>query len=158
VREDWAVLEALDGARSEIERSALDLEAVMTLICETALGLTGADAVAVDLVEGEELVVCAVAGDGFSYVGKRLGLGNSLAGQCVRVGHPVRCGDPLHDPRVDFRFLSLTRHESVVCVPLIHYELPIGVLKAGAARPDAFGDRSTAVLSLLADVIVAHLS
>jgi GAF domain-containing protein len=152
------VLEALDGARDEIARSALDLGAVMELICDTARELTGADMVAVDLVEGDELVTCAVSGDSAAHPGMRLDLARSLAGQCVLVGHEVRCGEVLHDPRVDFSIAAIMGMHCVVCVPLVHYGLPVGVLKAAAVEPWTLGDRETRMLGLLGELIVAHLS
>jgi GAF domain-containing protein len=151
------VAEAVAGAHDEIERSALDLDDVMQLVCDTVLGLLGADGVAAHLVEGEELVVCAVAGYPQRAVGVRHGLGTSLAGQCVRVGHAVRTGDSLHDPRTDFRSVSRSGFASLLCAPITDYDLPVGVLQAGAHRQTAFGDCEERVLGLLAEVVAAHL-
>jgi GAF domain-containing protein len=147
----------VSGARDEIARSALDLDQVMQLVCDTALGLLAADGIAVDLVEGEELVVCAVSGSPSGAVGARLGLGTSLSGQCIRTGHAVRTADTLHDPRTDFRYIASTGFGSMLCVPIADYDLPVGVLKAGARRQGAFGDREATVLGLLAEVVAAHL-
>ncbi|MCW3006327.1 MAG: domain S-box protein [Solirubrobacterales bacterium] len=158
MREERAVLEALAVARGEIARSALGFEEVMQLMCDTALGLLGADAVAVDFVVGDELITHAITGDGSAHVGLVLSLSASLAGLCARTGHVINCGDSLHDPRTDFGYLSRTGHASVLCVPILEYGLPIGVFKAGSQRNDAFGDREATVLRLLAEVIVAHLA
>jgi GAF domain-containing protein len=157
VSQERAIIEALAGARDEIARSALGLDDVLQLMCDTALGLLGADAIAAHLVEGDELVVGKVAGYPERAVGVRLDLGRSLAGQCVRTGHAVRTGDSLHDPRTDFRSVARSGFASLLCVPIIDYGLPIGVLQAGARRELAFGDREETVLALLADVVVAHL-
>jgi GAF domain-containing protein len=157
MREERAVLEAVAGARDEIAREALDLRRVMQLACDTAIALVGADAVAVDLVDGDELVVRAVAGWVTDVLGVRLGLGSSLAGQCVRTGRAIRCGDTLHDPRSDLRYISQTGFWSVACVPITDYGLPVGVVTAAARRERAFRERDVAVLGLLAEVVGAHL-
>jgi GAF domain-containing protein len=157
VREDPVVVEALIGARSEIERSSLGLEAVMQLVCDTGLQLTGADVVAADLLDGEELVTQAVAGDPSTPVGMRFSLGGSLSGHCVRVGHTLRCDDALHDPRVDFRAAAITGLRSALCVPLVHYGVPVGALKVGARRTNAFDDHDADVLAVLSELIVVRL-
>jgi GAF domain-containing protein len=157
MREERAVLQAVAGAREEIARAALDLGAVLQLVCDTALGLLAADTVVVDLVEGEELVVCALSGSYREGLGARLGLGSSLAGGCLRTGRVIRCGDTLHDPRSDFRHVSRSGFRSILCVPIVDYGLPVGVLQAASRREHAFADREAGDLGLLAEVVANHL-
>jgi GAF domain-containing protein len=157
VREERVVVEAVAGARDEIARSALELDDVLQLMCDTALGLLGADGVAAHLVVDDELEVRRVAGYPQRALGVRLALGTSLAGQCVRTGHAVRTGDSMHDPRTDFRSVARSGFASLLCVPIIDYDVPVGVLQVGARRELAFGDREETVLALLAEVVAAHL-
>jgi GAF domain-containing protein len=157
MREELAIVQAVAGARDEIARSALELDDVLQLMCDTALGLLGADAMAAHLVQEDALVVCRVSGYPERAIGVRLELGQSLAGQCIRTGHAVRTGDSLHDPRTDFGSVSRSGFASLLCVPITDYGLPVGVLQAGARREVAFGDRDETVLALLADVVAAHL-
>lgn len=115
--------------QNEIVATRLDLVEVMRLVAERASELTAADAGAVEIPEGEEMVYRATSTTAAAHVGLRLPIDTSAVGAV-----------------------------SMVCVPLRHGETLVGVLKVYAARPDAFGSEDVALLEHLSAVIAAHIT
>jgi diguanylate cyclase (GGDEF)-like protein len=154
---DPTVLLAVVEAQSEIAAAELDLDAVMALVCTKAEELTGADGAVVELAEGDEMVYRAASGTAADSVGLRLGRDGSLSGRCVAEGHALVCHDAETDERVDGAACARVGAISMLCVPLIHREGAVGVLKVLSRHRRAFSERDEDTLTLLSGLIAAQM-
>ena len=150
---DWAAIaidnaklyEGVQSRRGELERAVRGLEAsteiaralageteldrVLELIVKRGRALVEATAVVIMLLDGDELVVEATAGDiGPSAAGARLSIAGSLSGEVVLTGRPERVKNvqgQLKRPAV-----VMARAESALLVPLVFRGTVHGVLAA----------------------------
>lgn len=134
--------------------SVLDLESVLNRIVEAAVYLTNAE-------EGFLLLVDEETGDLTLRAGKGLGekasrvmsvkVTDSIAGQVVKTGRPVRMGGFRHDEEYKVKTGYLVK--SLVNVPIRSAGRVIGVLAVdhSIASMRTFSDHDVALLSSLAD-------
>jgi diguanylate cyclase (GGDEF)-like protein len=66
--------------------------------------------------------------------------------------------DTSADPRVDTEACRQVNARSMLCVPLVHREQTIGVLKVYSPRANNFSDDDVETLELLSALIAAHMS
>lgn len=141
-----------------INSVSLDRDELMRVITERAQSITGADGGVVELVEGDEMVYSAVSGISSGSLGLRLKMAKSLSGRCVRLGMPLRCDDTEHDVRVDREACRRQSIRSLIVVPLLKGDSPVGVLKVSSKRPDAFDDTAMMTLQEMAEFITDSLA
>jgi diguanylate cyclase (GGDEF)-like protein len=110
------------------------------------------------MAAGEEIVYTVATGEAAPYVGTRLKATESLSGLCVREGRALRSDDTDRDPRVDPTACRQVNARSMICVPLLYRDEPVGVLKVYAPEPHNFDDADVETLELLSELIAAHLS
>ncbi len=149
---------AIIAAQNEIIASELELDAVMDLVVAQARSLTGADASVVELVDGEEMVYEAVTGTAVSHPGVRLRRDSSLSGMCVALDQVLRSDDTAIDPRVDRNTCAKVGAASMLCVPLRHGEVVVGVLKVYSAQPRSFDATDEQTLELLSGLIASQMT
>lgn len=134
------------------------LPELMTLIAQNAQTLTGAQAAAVELVEGDELVARAATGAAGELIGSRVPLGASLSGLTVRSQQVQRCDHCDTDPGVDHQVTRALGIRSLVTVPLFHRSEAVGVLKVMSDRPAHFSDANLDLLQVMAGLIASAIS
>jgi len=139
----------------ELEQFVLD--EVLQLVSERALTLTGADGVAIALVEGNAFVCRASAGSIAPEVGARLDPKSGFSGACLRTGEIVRCDDSENDRRVDVQVCRSLGTRSIVAIPIASSHGIIGLLEAFSAEAYGFNDSDVRSLNLLAELILAAL-
>jgi diguanylate cyclase (GGDEF)-like protein len=144
-------------AQTEIAAARLEPREVMELVTRRALGLTGADAAVIELLDGDELVFAHAAGAAEGHDGLRLHVDRSLSGLAVRETRTMRSDDTRCDPRVDGEMCREVGNLSMICVPLLHDGDPVGALMLYAGEPDRFNDDDEETLTLLSGVIAAHI-
>jgi signal transduction histidine kinase len=135
-----------DQRRAELERSLVALEAtseiaravggetqldrVLELIAKRSLALVDASGVAILLVEGEDLVIAATAGEVPSAItGSRVRKSGSVAGGVLASGRPERVGDIGSSLGFALRDLGV-QAQSGMFVPLRFRGLSLGVIEA----------------------------
>lgn len=136
---------------------SLDQDQVMRVVTEQAQAITSADGAVVEMARGEEMVYEAVSGLSTVWVGLRLRVTSSLSGRCVRLGVPVRCVDTEYDARVDRAACRELGIRSMVVVPLVSGETPVGALKVVSTEPDHFTEADVDLLQEMADFIAESL-
>lgn len=145
----------------ELQQSMLrpdaSLDDVLDVVCTRAAALTRADGAAVEWQRGEELEYRAASGNLAGFVGLRLSRFASLSGRCLDTREVLVSRDTEADTRVDRDTCRRIGLRSMVVVPLFDDETPVGVLKVASAAPDAFGERTVALLQLLAGYVAAAL-
>jgi diguanylate cyclase (GGDEF)-like protein len=152
-----AQLLAIIATQTEIARLGLDLGSVMALIAERAQTITEASGAVVELVEGDDMVYRAVAGDAAGMLGVRLTREASLSGLCVESEETLRCDDSDVDPRVDREACRRVGLRSIVVVPLIHEGDAVGALTVFSPEVAAFDDGDARVLALMSELIAAAM-
>jgi diguanylate cyclase (GGDEF)-like protein len=152
-----AQLLAIIATQTEIARLGLDLGGVMAMVAEHAQRITQASGAVVELVEGDEMVYRAVAGDAAGMLGVRLKRDASLSGLCVATAETLRCDDSDEDPRVDREACRRVGLRSMVVVPLIHDGGAVGALKVFSPDVAAFGDGDARVLALMSELVAAAM-
>jgi signal transduction histidine kinase len=155
--ENARLYEGADRRRAELERAVRGLEAttaiaraiggetrierVLELIAKRGRALVGARGVLIALLEGDELVVAATAGEMPEGVeGRRLAIADSELGDVLRARRPERVGGGLG------RALGLDGVGPALLVPLEYRNRAVGVLAAfdrldGAAGFEADDER-----------------
>jgi N-acetylmuramoyl-L-alanine amidase len=127
---------------------------VLQLVADRALSLTGADGVAVALVDRSGIVCRASAGKIAPERGARLDPYSGFSGACLRTGLIVRCDDSEKDSRVNAEACRRLGTRSMVAVPLATSQAIIGVLEAFSTDPLGFNDSDVRSLSLLSELIL----
>ena len=135
----------------------LDLHGVMTLIAERTQELTGADAAAVLLRDGDRLRYGAATGYLTEVVGGTLSL-RSLSGWAFLNNVSAIASDVEHDDRVNQPAARRFGLRSMIVVPLRHGDKPVGLLQVSSRECDAFGDDDVHTLDLLSVVLSAAMS
>jgi PAS domain S-box-containing protein len=111
--------------------SELDPAAILDEVAEQAWGLVNAQACAIRLVEGEELVVTAADGLGAeAAIGTRSSAAGWLCGDVIQSGAPVALGNAGGDLRLrEVDALLASGHKAYVGVPLAGADsAPVGTL------------------------------
>jgi diguanylate cyclase (GGDEF)-like protein len=85
-------------------------------------------------------------------------MATSLSGLCVREERVLRSDDTASDRRVDGEACRQVNAHSMLCVPLIHDDETVGVLKVYSPHAHNFNDSDVETLELLSDLIAAHMS
>jgi PAS domain S-box-containing protein len=137
----------------------LDPEKILDEIVQQAPGLVGADAAAVSLLEGDELVVSAVYGDGAEpALGFRSSPVADLAGEVMQSRKPIALGDAEGalagaDPILE------AGHRAFLCAPLLGPEgVGHGVLAVYGRSPRNWREEEVEAVAALAGNASAVLS
>ncbi|HEY8193021.1 MAG TPA: GAF domain-containing protein [Gaiellaceae bacterium] len=141
--------------------SELDPEAILDEIVAQAPALVGADAAAVSILEGDELVVSAVHGEGTEdAVGSRVSAVGELAGEVVQSRGPVVVGDAREDGLVSGSDALLKAgYAAYLGAPLLAAEGAVhGVLAVYGRGPRSWREEEVGALAALAGNVSAFLS
>ncbi len=127
---------------------------VLQLVADRALIVTGADGVAVALVDGGGIVCRAAAGTIAPGRGTRLDPYSGFSGACLRTGEIVRCDDSEKDQRVSSEACRRLGTRSMVAVPLATPHAILGVLEVFSTEPFGFNDSDVRSLTILSELIL----
>jgi TonB family protein len=132
------------GAGDFSPQVALDL--VLHEIAEHLRQATSADAAALALRQGEEMVCRAAAGASAPDLGTRIDLRSGLSGVCLQTGEWQYCQDCEADPRVDLETCRRLGARSFLVMPVIDEAGPFGVIQVTSAAPNAFSQKDVETL------------
>jgi PAS domain S-box-containing protein len=145
-------------AQSKIASADFDIDEFMQMSVDLLRSVFDAGGVAVELVDGEEMVYAAIDAANAQYRGLRLSRTASLSGQASLQGRLMHCADAHTDERVDRVNCEKIGIRSMVCAPLFQDGRAVGVLKAFDAAPDAFDADGIETVSLVAETLGAALA
>ena len=149
-------LKRVIATQRELAGSAHDLHAVMQVVADRAVELTGADGAAIQLVDGEELLTRAASGADLGPPQQRR-VADGVESHALRSGRPLLLKEVAKDPRVPG-----SRHgaaHSLVCAPFFHAGVPAGTVEVFIGAPDrVFDEHDRNTVSLLAAVLSTALS
>ncbi|HEY6937782.1 MAG TPA: GAF domain-containing protein, partial [Terriglobales bacterium] len=124
---------------------------------ERALAAAEADGAAIALVNGEEIMCRATAGDVAPPPGTKLNTESGISGACVRSGRWLRCDDPRLDPHVDRESCAALGINSVLAVPIGQRGDILGLIEVFSRTPYAFKENHCSALQELARIVALSL-
>ena len=134
--------------------ATLDLDALLARIVHAAAALSNAEAASILLYDDKRQALYFQAATNLSNTlqkGVEVPLEGSIAGLALLQGKPIRRQEAQKDP-CHYGYLDSVTHfqtRSLIAVPLISQEKPIGVLEALNKRQGAFTDADEELLSVL---------
>lgn len=144
---------------NELGRKAsavLNPEELLPAICRQIRSAFGYDFVRIEMLDAahEELVVEAEAGYGTGLMGRRIHVGEGLAGAAADSGEPVLANSVIKEPR----YIALHPGiRSALSVPLKYREELMGVVSLESLRSYAFSQQDVLTLRTLADQLAIAL-
>jgi len=136
--------------------SVLDPHELLPAICRQVRNAFGYDMVRIEMLDParEELVVEAEAGYGAEVIGRRIRVGEGLAGMAADSGEPVLANSAVKEPRHSAIHPG-TR--SAFSLPLKYREDLMGVLSLESLEAHAFSSQDVVTLRTLADQLAIAL-
>ena len=130
-----------DGLSPEL---ALDL--ALNELVVAATRSIHASAAAVALARGGEMVCRATTGDHAPELGIPIHTRTGLSGACVRSRRAQNCRDTESDERVDPDVSHHLGIRSILVVPILDRDEPVGIIEAFSSQPSAFSDSDELLL------------
>lgn len=143
----------IEVVRREVGEIAGDEDAVLDLITESALNLTGASGAALAFVTDEKMVCRARAGEPSPPLGAAIDVKQGLSGECVRSGLLVSCADATSDPRVDPEVCRALGIASLMAAPIKSASDVVGLIEVFSRHPNSFTKAHETVLQQLVEMI-----
>lgn len=133
--------------------SDLDQDRTLQLIADEARRLIGADGVVIRTADenGDLTFAIGSGNEGLFMRAVRLPSIHSLSGEALRVRTPFCVDDIRSDPRVNRTYLNVSDSRSLLVVPLVARDRPIGVITGMSTQVAAFSEQDISILSLFAD-------
>jgi hypothetical protein len=146
-------LSAVKTVRREVREIGDDVGAVLHLITERALSLTGASGAALAFLTDDRMICRARAGGPAPPLGAPVDAKHGLSGECVRTGLLVFCEDTENDSRVDAEICRALGIGSLMAAPIVSDFRVVGLLEIFSPHPRAFTKVHQTVLDLLVEMI-----
>ncbi|HEV2218290.1 MAG TPA: PAS domain S-box protein [Candidatus Dormibacteraeota bacterium] len=149
-RHDAERLHALIELQTQLGALDFDASQAIRLVAERALDLTGGPGAAVQMIEGDEVVIAACAGFGAELEGKRLPRKGNPVNGCAEEGVSQWTADTLVDDRCGKEIFETAGIRSLLMAPIRHEGTVIGGLQLQSPRRGDFPEGTPATLELLA--------
>ena len=157
-REDAARLRNLIAVQGELGSPDANVDHILQLVADSAAALTGAPGAAVQLLDGDEVIIAACAGFGSELKDKRFPAAGNPIRSCINGSRSELTGDTLIDPRCNQEVARLTGIRSLVMAPIRHEGRVIGGLQVQSAASGAFDAATESTVELLAGFAGAAVS
>ena len=146
-------VESVAAVGREIVAIGDDVDAVLQLITERALSLTGASGAALAFLTDDKMICRARAGEPAPPLGAPVDVREGLSGECVRSGLLVSCEDMENDPRIDPEIGRTLGIGSLMAAPVVSDFQVIGLLEVFSPHPHRFTKAHGTVLGQLVEMI-----
>jgi putative methionine-R-sulfoxide reductase with GAF domain len=148
------MLSSLEAVRREIREIGDEyLDAVLQLITESALNLTGASGAALAFLTDDKMICRARAGEPAPPLGAPVDVQQGLSGECVRTGLLVWCQDMENDGRIDPEIGRRMGIGSLIAVPIVSNFRVVGLLEVFSPHLRGFTKDHEAVLDRLVEMV-----
>ncbi|HKM85166.1 MAG TPA: GAF domain-containing protein [Terriglobales bacterium] len=145
---------SLEAVRREVREIGDEYaDAVLHLITECALSLTGASGAALALLTDDKMICRARAGEPTPPLGAPVDVKQGLSGECVRSGLLVSCEDTENDPRIDPQVGRTLGIGSLMAAPIVSNFRVVGLLEIFSPHPRGFTNDHETVLDRLVEMI-----
>jgi signal transduction histidine kinase/CHASE3 domain sensor protein len=162
---------AEEGLRTDAERQAVMIElqqaiatasaddpAVLDLIVDQVMSLTGAAGAALTFVDGDVHVARTARGDLVPWIGVRNPLADSLTGAVLRSKAPEVINDIWSDARVDRAIADRLGTRSTAILPILSGDAPVGALVVSSQVPNAFDEDDLTALRIMSGILSAGVT
>jgi diguanylate cyclase (GGDEF)-like protein/PAS domain S-box-containing protein len=149
---------AIVDAQQQVVSAELDIDVIMRIVVSRARELTCAEGAVLETCDAESLVYRASSG---LYEGDKsatLPITDAFSRECLSNRQPYKIDDAYSDYRLDNAACMRSGIRSVLIVPLTLDQQPAGILAVVSPRIDAFTERDTQTLLLMAGLISTALS
>jgi hypothetical protein len=146
-------LSSLEAVGREVREIGDDVDAVLHLITERALSLTGASGAALAFLTDDRMICRARAGEPAPPLGAPVDAKHGLSGECVRSGLLVSCEDTKNDPRVDPEIGRTLGIGSLMAAPIVSDFRVVGLLEVSSPHSRGFTKTHETVLDRLVEMI-----
>ncbi len=143
----------VETVRREVNELGDDVEAVLQLITERSLSLTGASGAALALLTDGKMICRARAGEPAPPLGAAVDIKQGLSGECVRNGLLVSCEDAENDPRIDPQVCRALGLASLMAAPIVSDFRVVGLLEIFSPYPRSFTKVHETILERLVEMI-----
>jgi hypothetical protein len=147
------LLSGVEAVRREIHEIGDDVDAVLQLVTERAVTLTGATGAALAFLTEDKMICRARAGEPAPPLGTPVNVKEGLSGECVRSDLLVSCEDTENDPRVDPEVCRTLGIGSMMAAPIVSYLRVVGLLEVFSPHPRGFAKVHEAILDRLVEII-----
>ena len=147
------ILSLAEAIRSEILELGDNFDAVLQLVAERALSLTGATGAALAFLTEDKMICRARAGEPAPPLRAPVDIDQGLSGECVRSGLLVSCEDTDNDLRIDPEIGRALGIGSLMAAPIVSDFRVVGLLEVLSLRPRAFTETHGTVLGRLVEMI-----
>ena len=144
---------SVEAVRREVREIGDDVDAVLQLITERVLSLTGASGAALAFLTDDKMICRAHAGDPAPPLGAPLDMNQGLSGECVRTGLLVSCEDMENDPRVHPDIGRALGIGSLMAAPIVSDFRVVGLLEAFSPHAHSFTKAHGTALDRLVEMI-----
>ena len=144
---------ALKAVRTEVQRLGNNVDAILQLLTDCALHLTGASGAALAFLTDGRMVCRGRAGEPAPPLGAPVDVKLGLTGECVRSGLLISCDDLGNDPRVDPEVGRALGIGSLVAAPIVFDFAVVGLLELFSPQPHTFTRDHKALLHRLIEII-----
>jgi len=147
-------LSSLDAVRREVRGIGDEyVDAVLQLITECALSLTGASGAALAFLTDDKMICRARAGEPAPPLGAPVDVKRDLSGECVRSGRLISCEDTGNDPRIDPEVTRALGIGSLMATPIVSDLRVVGLLEVFSPHSGGFTKAHETVLDRLVEMI-----
>jgi hypothetical protein len=146
-------LSALQAIRSEVQRLGNNVDAILQLLTDCALHLTGASGAALAFLTDGRMICRGRAGEPAPPLGAPVDVKHGLTGECVRSGLLISCEDLGNDPRVDPEVGRALGIGSLMAAPIVSDFAVVGLLEIFSPQPHSFTRDHKALLHRLIEMI-----
>jgi hypothetical protein len=147
------ILFSVEAVRREVREAGDDADAVLQLITDRALSLTGASGAALAFLTDDKMICRARSGEPAPPLGAPVDIKQGLSGECVRRGSLVSCEDAENDPRVDPEVCRTLGIGSLMAAPIVSDFRVVGLLEVFSPHPRGFTEANETVLDRLVEMI-----
>jgi hypothetical protein len=149
-----AMPSSLEAVRREVREIGDEyVDAVLHLITECALSLTGASSAALAFLTDGKMICRARAGEPAPSLGAPVDEKQGLSGECARSGLLVSCEDTEDDPRVDPEVCRTLGIGSLMAAPIVSSFGVVGLLEIFSPHPRGFTKDHETLLDQLVEMI-----
>jgi len=153
--EEAARLAKIVAIQESLTDADLDLEAFLETVLTQMRAITPASAAILTVLDGDDLVIRAVAGDAAHVQGRVVKGKQSLSQLCIDTKAIQISDDCVNDPRVDRSTIALAGARSAIALPLSRAGEVFGCVLLVARHTHAFRSAQMEVLQLLTGFIGA---
>lgn len=151
-------LERVVAVQHAIATSDLPQQLLLELLAEQSMTMAGGDGVAVEYLDGPDLVYVATSGSLAESLGTRLPRAGSMSGLAADTGTILVAQDTATDSRANRQACIRLGIGSMILVPLRVGSTVVAVLKVAWRQPGAVTDNARTDLGLVSDVLAARLA